>query len=1831
MSYGLIGIPITKTGSTSKKSFSYNDTLKLDGDIVAGKGNSKYMKINRDGSIDISTSGFYSDEYTLINEQKLSPEELKEKEKIDLDIDLKEVTTELTLLDGNLSEINAKLQDIETQITENTSVLTKFENYDFKSENNLSSEVLTSFKELLLGSGDKITEEQYSKILTSYKNECAEIEARNQEKYAKGVQEGYEDVPSIDEYLENKYAEFGLSQAQLKTINDACDIEGALFNIVEIGGLDYCLYNGKDGKEYIIVGEDSNPKKVISDELETLQKIKDEYKDIQTNYKSKIAILNEKKKDIESDILALDNKSYNVDNYLYAILFNGIKNQSSYVDIYINKNSDIQGSGNIRVASPGVKIDNYSNRNLLFLDVDLDATYKNGLNINDYNYNVFQDKAVAINNDKAEAYIMKQEGTFDGLPTSGVHYLSHEATNGKTDVPTGFTINNYYDNSNPFAPSKEASSIFFLSSVYSNSGLNIWNESGDVIFCDLLNTTNAKILSTQGALSFLSINEDVNFKLNGDNNYFYAGKGIGIKAKNIDISNIKMVAGTSSRTVTITEDMLNNLIEDPTTGEINMINLGGEISPYLNAVNNIKAVYKDGQIYLFDIAQTDGTIKLETSGNLNLSNVSDMYKTSEGYQTIAINNKTSTPINIGKISNLKFDGEISHNGTRITDIGTNTKLDSASTRIDSNGLLTINEPILNNLVYNEIEKTYSSENKNGELLINSKNGLKINKISEIRNSGNLSIKNEDKEMQIQGAIYNTGDITIDKYGSGDSLIVAIINNTDGNINMYNSENGDFTITNEALIFLNKDTNPLLEGNINITNRSNTIGNLVILSELINYGQGDVNILVDEGSTSSLDINKNVTANIGNVSIINKGTKGITINDSKISTTKGNIIITRDGLAEGVTINSDSEILADKGQIVVTNNGNGGVNISGAVTNNEGDTTVSNTGSGLINIIGSIFNKKGTQSLSNTNTDLTSGIVVATNGTLTNEDGNIQITNKGGKGTAINGNVKSDKGSISLENTHGATNISGNVTADKGQIVVTNNGNSGVNISGAVTNNEGDTTVSNTGSGLINIIGSIFNKKGTQSLSNTNTDLTSGIVVATNGTLTNEDGNIQITNKGGKGTAINGNVKSDIKDITITNSASDIVIGEYDSDNDNYLQANNVIINQTNGNIKNGILDEIEAVHSNHDLGNPNKSYKTLISTTGNLELNVVDGNIGESNLDNPAFSIDAKTRDYTDSINVNIGGTLSAKALNQNLQEKRLVNIRAKDSDLNIQNVTSDGDVILTAGDWHQADTKPTPSSDEYYTGYSILNAAENNNSAIYGQNVSVIASNKVGTTDKSLSITQDTLYAPNSSISVEAESDVNLTVNANSDDLAKLYQLISKRGNLNLLLNADAEIASITSDKILHILSTGKKLTIYEIGTSDSIGSKFNDMLYPHDNIEANSNGGGIPEAIDIEVLDSYGGDNANSTLKVYSAMVKGRNNGQGIYYEEDGSRKDDVFLMADNIYANSYLAPDSVNSAREYSDVVFGGEGSNIIKAKGINAVGNGVELALDVRGVNKDVVNIVSPDATRTNYKTQEQVQSPISKFLNDYAIITEDCVDYRANNVAISINDIVGQDRNVRVNTLISDEAYINTLSNKMGIYEGYINNYAEFRNNSKFVIIDNLNRHLYDKASAQLYTEKTGSFNLFMDETINIHTSAGTVWNNPHLLVNGYHSAWSFVNRAQKECKNQYDRLDMKNNKMPEEQIRIKALVTGIDVLPHSNISDIEIVNISYKGALLKTKSKMLLSKIYDITFYLEDTEKYTLKVKVISSDEGLTRVEFIDATEDIINKIMYRNMLKANL
>ena len=271
---------------------------------------------------------------------------------------------------------------------------------------------------------------------------------------------------------------------------------------------------------------------------------------------------------------------------------------------------------------------------------------------------------------------------------------------------------------------------------------------------------------------------------------------------------------------------------------------------------------------------------------------------------------------------------------------------------------------------------------------------------------------------------------------------------------------------------------------------------------------------------------------------------------------------------------------------------------------------------------------------------------------------------------------------------------------------------------------------------------------------------------------------------------------------------------------------------------------------------------------------------------NAKIGIDATTRDYTDSLNVGVIGTIIATAKNNTKTDKRLINLRGHYSNLNIKEVTSDGDVILTAADWNTPDLRPTPKNDEeYFTGYSILNV-----------------------------INQDTLTNNGAKVSIEGENNVYVDLKTNSNNPLHIDSIISKRGDIDLTNATNSIINYITSGGDLHILETGKELTIYNIG-GNAIG--FDDILYPHDNI-GNGTNAAVPQSIEIEVLDALGGDNADSTLKIYTAYVQGRNKGQG-EFDSNGRQIADVSLMADNIYVNSANAKDSSVTTKKNPNCIW------------------------------------------------------------------------------------------------------------------------------------------------------------------------------------------------------------------------------------------------------------------------------------------------------------------------
>ena len=416
-------------------------------------------------------------------------------------------------------------------------------------------------------------------------------------------------------------------------------------------------------------------------------------------------------------------------------------------------------------------------------------------------------------------------------------------------------------------------------------------------------------------------------------------------------------------------------------------------------------------------------------------------------------------------------------------------------------------------------------------------------------------------------------------------------------------------------------------------------------------------------------------------------------------------------------------------------------------------------------------------------------------------------------------------------------------------------------------------------------------------------------------------------------------------------------------------------------------------------------------------------------------------------------------------------------------------------------------------------------------------------------------------------------------------------------------------------------------------------DILYPHDNIGLGLGANAVvPQSIAIEVLDAMGGSNSESTLKIYSANVQGRNKGQG-EFDSNGRQIADVSLMADNIYINSANAKHAQVSTKKnsqgllysdntYTDAQLGLLGDTVHQAMGLNSYGEGKPIVLDVKGVSREFVSKNSTGATRTNYNVQTPVAQD-TKFSNANNQITDH--DYRVNNAVISINNNNSTDRNVVMNAIYANDAYIDSNASKLNVLDGYINNYAEFRNVNKKAIVDNDYRRRLGPAESQLYTAKTGSFALGLDSTINMKTTAPIVGNDFTMLANDYQSEGNFVNSSRKDSKSLNDNVDRyqaydKQNYREE----LKRTSMRFDTTKDAElISNVKIYDLSTTGASIKNIDGLKVGDETKVRIAFDDLD-VTLKSKVVSTNGDRAGVEFVDIAPDVANKILYRYMQKQN-
>ncbi len=1151
----------------------------------------------------------------------------------------------------------------------------------------------------------------------------------------------------------------------------------------------------------------------------------------------------------------------------------------------------------------------------------------------------------------------------------------------------------------------------------------------------------------------------------------------------------------------------------------------------------------------------------------------------------------------------------------------------------------------------------------------------------ITNNGTVKAGNLNRNITIDNDLYNL--LTLDSkavnnmpktLGStylNETNNIKAIKDADGNIHLYNTDATSGTITLNANTKSGNGTYTYSDGygNVNIIN--NTDHKLVVHNLNNNYELGEMKG-ADGTKISNAAAITNITSNNADlefVELLSSANKGISDTGAGLTSITAKSI----NLAQSAQFD-----LTGTSGLTSTN----GMTIAGAFNNRKGSSKFSNTTTKNLNIASTAkITTVGNLEINNAG----SGALTVANGSSTENSGiKLLLKNTGNGGLNAAGSVKNDGGLLSLENTAGTAEVAttGLLENKNGNLEVVKSGDGGVVIAGTVQNNDGKLEITNAETGLngITISGNVLNIKGVTDIVNNAPSATAGIVLTESGRISNTNGDINTKNIGGKGTNIEGLITAQAGNINITNANSDIIIGENNnSANSNgvisaYINAvkDNVNINQTNGDILNGVT---LTGSSYYDLGTPDYAYKTLIAAGNNLDIAVIDGNVGYTDNVNPGFGVNASTRDYTDSVNVNIGNRINVSALNSNTanNDGRLINLRSRFSDMKVGLVEAAGDIILTSADWKQNDNV-NGGVGEYYVGYSILNDTNNGVENVKGKNISIISSDKIGSSFAKLNVYQDIAEGENRWVSYEAENDIN--TNDLSPIATNIWQMISKRGSIETILGGMSGtniIRSITAGDHLHIVNKGKNLTIYDLGIEINMAGIDEDMLYPHDRIAlVGDNRNVIPKSVTLEVLDMEGGADANSTLNVYNAYLKGRDANDTTVSDLTilgvPQLASDVTIKADNVIAHSGNASSSTvqtinrltkdtegynyNAAtgRNYYNNPFAAthpENEQQLTATGFNSFGEGDAITFDIRGVNPDIVSKYG-DATKRAYYAQDIITT-LEVFSNPLAIKEP---NYKAKDVTLTLNmdenPSGNLNRGLTIDRLLVDDTYIQTEDLNLNVVDATVNNYGEFINGNRGgtayshpgrtyryrTIVDNLYRRellLDTYVTLQLYTQKTGSFGLTLGDVIVMQTMAPPVHYNPYEVTNLPRNENSFYRLTYKDDKIQnttttpefkdFDKST--NSKTRRESLRFED--SGIRV-NSERTADISIYNISKTGMEIDNADNVQVGEKIKLKLQIND-DLSEIDAKVMrKSPDGKIGVQFINLDKATANKLLFLNM-----
>lgn len=860
-----------------------------------------------------------------------------------------------------------------------------------------------------------------------------------------------------------------------------------------------------------------------------------------------------------------------------------------------------------------------------------------------------------------------------------------------------------------------------------------------------------------------------------------------------------------------------------------------------------------------------GQIRITSNKGVNVAGNIINYATGGEYQDANSTNYSGILINSHNGSTP--DGDAITTGINVSGNIVNTK---GLVEFNNNGGdLDISGNIKNNgttHIYNQPLAQYGDATKNENIAKNSG----INITGKIDTKGNLRIENRGgKGLNISGTVNHEGDSFVQ--------------------NGYSSENDimGYGKNNEKL-----DNT----GALNIGGTFNTTGNAEFLNT--EYGQ------------DGLNVTGNVTTG-GKATYTNKGAAGLNVKQGGAIKSSQGLEMTNYGVG-GLNITGSAN---NTGKATVTNH-SGRLTVGGTFTNN-GDATFVNNGTEL-NVSGTVSNENGLLDMTNNGAD---GFNVTETGKISG-NGGLNMTNSeaGTAGMNINGTV-TNIGNANVLNKAGALNVKGSftntgdavftndgtnlvvngtVTNNKGALKMTNN-NGAFNVNGTVRNNGTTTNLTNAGADGLNVAGTVYSN-GDLTMTNTGAK---GINLASTGRVKG-DNNIYINNNSKGGVNVKGLVNGQ-KDVNITSENGNVVIGD-NTENDNYITAgDNININVNNG----SILNEGSAT-----------KVKTLLKANKNLNMYVTDGTIGTEVQQDGAISgstgIGPKnqgSRDFSKSINANIGGNVTAKTTkNATTANNLVINYAAIDSDMNINSIKADGRVILTVDDSSHANGGVASG-----TRYNMLDANKTKgNVNVEGTGISLISNGSIGTKDNKVTFVQTD--AANNKMDALANENIYLRENSfdaygrdNETKLNTVSTMIAREGDLDVEFAGDTTIDNITAEGDMKIVTRGQKMHIKNLGHIKDSAVTPEDYFGPRDyGLRDNPNlpNGGytgeyeneaLPNNVVVKALDINhnirktektldGGYEAwaNSTVRIDNAVLD----------------KGKLDITADEIYANGIHA---------------------------------------------------------------------------------------------------------------------------------------------------------------------------------------------------------------------------------------------------------------------------------------------------------------------------------------